>query len=76
MKNFTSFFFISYRSLQFMIMWIFFENVISLHRWKAILIGFFEAGRANEWIVMEKFGNKLKPKAESIAVRDVRFVER
>ncbi|XP_073002836.1 probable glucomannan 4-beta-mannosyltransferase 6 [Typha latifolia] len=50
------------RSLHLIILWVLFENVMSLHRCKAILIGFIEAGRANEWIVTEKLGNMLKVK--------------
>ncbi|KAJ3694950.1 hypothetical protein LUZ60_000327 [Juncus effusus] len=51
------------RSLHLIVIWMLFENVMSLHRCKAILIGFLEAGTANEWIVTEKLGNtmKLKP---------------
>lgn len=36
---------------------------MSLHRTKATLIGLFEAGRANEWVVTEKLGDALKNKA-------------
>lgn len=45
--------------------WILFENVMSLHRTKATLIGLLEAGRANEWVVTEKLGNALKMKSSS-----------
>ncbi|CAM0885168.1 unnamed protein product [Alopecurus aequalis] len=45
------------RSLYLVIPWIMFENAMALHRFKAILIGLFEAGRANEWIVTLKSGN-------------------
>ncbi|KAK7261259.1 hypothetical protein RIF29_27567 [Crotalaria pallida] len=55
------------RSLHLLLYWILFENVMSLHRTKATLIGLFEAGRVNEWVVTEKLGdsvsnnNKNKP---------------
>ncbi|OIW03897.1 hypothetical protein TanjilG_30173 [Lupinus angustifolius] len=39
--------------------WILFENVMSLHRTKATLIGLFEAGRVNEWVVTEKLGDSV-----------------
>ncbi|KAL8127664.1 hypothetical protein AgCh_014536 [Apium graveolens] len=46
------------RSLHLLIFWILFENVMSLHRTKAAIIGLLEASRVNEWIVTEKLGNK------------------
>lgn len=45
------------RSAHLVLPWIAFENAMALHRFKAILIGLFEAGRANEWIVTRKSGN-------------------
>uniref|UniRef100_A0A8I6WWJ3 glucomannan 4-beta-mannosyltransferase n=1 Tax=Hordeum vulgare subsp. vulgare TaxID=112509 RepID=A0A8I6WWJ3_HORVV len=45
------------RSAHLVVPWIAFENAMALHRFKAILIGLFEAGRANEWIVTRKSGN-------------------
>lgn len=48
------------RSLHLVVFWILFENVMSLHRTKATLIGLLEAGRANEWIVTEKLGDAIK----------------
>ncbi|GAV61783.1 Glyco_tranf_2_3 domain-containing protein [Cephalotus follicularis] len=53
------------RSIHLLFYWILFENVMSLHRTKATLIGLLEAGRANEWIVTEKLGDALKNKAEA-----------
>lgn len=47
--------------------WVVFENVMSLHRSKATLIGLLEAGRVNEWVVTEKLGNALKMKSASKA---------
>lgn len=52
------------RSIHLLFYWILFENVMSLHRTKATLIGLLEAGRANEWVVTEKLGDALK-KAEA-----------
>ncbi|KAI0506979.1 hypothetical protein KFK09_013097 [Dendrobium nobile] len=49
-------------SMHLMLIWIFFENVMSLHRCKAVFIGLLEAGRVNEWIVTEKLGNMLQMK--------------
>lgn len=44
------------------VLWVLFENVMALHRCKAIFIGLLEKGRANEWIVTEKLGSLLKMK--------------
>lgn len=51
------------------ILWILFENVMSMHRTKATLIGLFEAGRVNEWVVTEKLGDALKTKLGGKAVK-------
>ncbi|XP_068645103.1 glucomannan 4-beta-mannosyltransferase 1-like [Aristolochia californica] len=48
------------RSFHLLIFWILFENVMSLHRTKAAIIGLLEADRVNEWVVTEKLGNTLK----------------
>lgn len=48
------------RSLHLLVFWILFENVMSLHRTKATIIGLLEASRVNEWIVTEKLGDALK----------------
>ncbi|KAE9600568.1 putative glucomannan 4-beta-mannosyltransferase [Lupinus albus] len=65
------------RSLHLLFYWILFENVMSLHRTKATLIGLFEAGRVNEWIVTEKLGdsvnnnnNKKKNKPGDAAIKN------
>lgn len=50
------------RSIHLIIVWVLFENVMALHRFRAILIGVFEADRANEWIVTQKLGNLQKVK--------------
>ncbi|KAK1669908.1 hypothetical protein QYE76_058067 [Lolium multiflorum] len=57
------------RSLHLVVPWITFENAMALHRFKAILIGLFEAGRANEWIVTHKSGN-VGRKVKSITPGD------
>ncbi|CAN6462472.1 unnamed protein product [Victoria cruziana] len=51
------------RSLHLVVFWILFENVMSLHRTKAAIIGLIEAERVNEWVVTEKLGNTAKQKA-------------
>ncbi|KAE8690059.1 Glucomannan 4-beta-mannosyltransferase 2 [Hibiscus syriacus] len=62
------------RSVHLLFYWILFENVMSLHRTKATLIGLFEAGTSvNEWIVTEKLGDALKAKATTKAPRKPRF---
>ncbi|XP_034694124.1 glucomannan 4-beta-mannosyltransferase 1-like [Vitis riparia] len=50
------------RSLHLVVFWILFENVMSLHRTKAAIIGLLEANRVNEWVVTEKLGNLMKQK--------------
>lgn len=47
------------RSIHLLIFWILFENVMSMHRAKATIIGLLEASRVNEWVVTEKLGNAL-----------------
>ncbi|KAM3325129.1 hypothetical protein P3S67_000253 [Capsicum chacoense] len=50
------------RSFHLLVFWILFENVMSLHRSKATIIGLLEASRVNEWVVTEKLGNMMKQK--------------
>lgn len=51
-----------WRSLHLLVFWILFENVMSLHRTKAAIIGLLEADRVNEWVVTEKLGNTMNKK--------------
>ncbi|KAI4302282.1 hypothetical protein MLD38_038055 [Melastoma candidum] len=60
------------RSIHLLPFWLLFENVMSLHRTKGTLIGLFEAGRVNEWVVTEKLGDALKTKSAS-KPRKLRF---
>ncbi|XP_023540806.1 glucomannan 4-beta-mannosyltransferase 9-like [Cucurbita pepo subsp. pepo] len=55
------------KSFHLTVFWILFENVMSLHRAKATLIGLLEGSRANEWVVTEKLGDILKGKSSSKA---------
>ncbi|CAI9780180.1 unnamed protein product [Fraxinus pennsylvanica] len=57
------------RSLPLLVFWILFENVMSLHRSKAAIIGLVEANRVNEWIVTEKLGNMMKQKFSANTAR-------
>ncbi|KAJ3700569.1 hypothetical protein LUZ61_004274 [Rhynchospora tenuis] len=52
------------RLIHFIPFWILFENVMSMHRMKATLIGLFETGRVNEWVVTEKLGDATSTKPE------------
>ncbi|KAL6603020.1 hypothetical protein ACP70R_043381 [Stipagrostis hirtigluma subsp. patula] len=61
------------RSVHLIVFWILFENVMSLHRTKATLIGLLEAGRVNEWVVTEKLGDALKMKMASKASKKSRM---
>lgn len=62
----------TFRSLHLAVPWVLFENIMSFHRTKALLIGLLEAKRANEWIVTEKLGDAFKGKsnAESITPKE------
>ncbi|KAG5223037.1 4-mannan synthase family protein [Salix suchowensis] len=66
------------RSLHLVVFWILFENVMSLHRTKATLIGLLEAGRVNEWVVTEKLGDATKSKLPAKGTRkpQIRIGER
>jgi beta-mannan synthase len=50
------------RSWHLLIFWILFENVMSMHRSKAAVIGLIEASRANEWVVTDKLGSSAAKK--------------
>ncbi|KAL8540463.1 hypothetical protein ACS0TY_001897 [Phlomoides rotata] len=49
-------------SMHLLVLWILFENVMSLHRPKTTIIGLLEFNRVNEWVVTEKLGNTMKQK--------------
>ncbi|XP_057805072.1 probable glucomannan 4-beta-mannosyltransferase 11 isoform X1 [Salvia miltiorrhiza] len=53
------------RSFYLAIPWVLFENIMSFHRTKALIIGLFEAKRANEWIVTEKLGDAFEGKSRA-----------
>ncbi|KAL2502734.1 Glucomannan 4-beta-mannosyltransferase 9 [Forsythia ovata] len=57
------------RSMHLLVFWILFENVMSLHRSKAAIIGLLEINRVNEWVVTEKLGNTMKQKHIARAAR-------
>ncbi|KAH7683996.1 beta-mannan synthase protein [Dioscorea alata] len=52
------------RSIHLMPLWILFENVMSMHRMKSMMIGLFEVGSVNEWVVTEKLGDALSATPE------------
>ncbi|CAO2211037.1 unnamed protein product [Urochloa humidicola] len=68
-------------SFHLVILWVLFENVMSLHRIKAAVSGLLDAGgRVNEWVVTEKLGdaNKTKPNmngSDSVQVIDIKLTE-
>ncbi|XP_040376429.1 probable glucomannan 4-beta-mannosyltransferase 6 [Oryza brachyantha] len=64
------------RSIHLIVLWFLFENVMALHRLKATMIGFLEAGRANEWIVTQKLGNVHKLKSIVRVTKSCRFKDR
>lgn len=55
----------TFRSFYLGIPWVLFENIMSFHRTKGLLIGLFEAKRANEWIVTEKLGDAFEGKSRA-----------
>ncbi|URE48262.1 Glucomannan 4-beta-mannosyltransferase 9 [Musa troglodytarum] len=59
-------------SLHIMPFWILFENVMSMHRMKAALIGLLETASVNEWVVTQKLGDTLKEKMQTNAVESTR----
>ena len=61
------------RSLHLLVFWILFENVMSLHRTKAAIIGLLEASRVNEWIVTEKLGNTNQSNKSKVSFFKSRF---
>ncbi|KAL7612612.1 hypothetical protein Lser_V15G05402 [Lactuca serriola] len=61
------------RSIHLVAFWILFENVMSLHRTKATLIGLFEAQRVNEWVVTEKTGDPSKAKTKAKQHKNLGF---
>ncbi|XP_037415954.1 probable glucomannan 4-beta-mannosyltransferase 11 [Triticum dicoccoides] len=64
-------------SFHLVILWVLFENVMSLHRIRAAVTGLLDAGRVNEWVVTEKLGdaNKTKPAMEVLDAVKVIDVE-
>ncbi|XP_065866603.1 glucomannan 4-beta-mannosyltransferase 2 [Euphorbia lathyris] len=64
------------RSIHLLFYWILFENVMSLHRTKATLIGLFEYGRANEWVVTEKLGSTLQKNADAAKKTGFKLLKR
>jgi beta-mannan synthase len=51
---------------------------MSMHRMKATLIGLFETGRVNEWVVTEKLGEaiNLKPEPQILEKTSLRLRDR
>ncbi|KAL5742988.1 hypothetical protein ACOSP7_029720 [Xanthoceras sorbifolium] len=60
------------RSFHLIVFWILFENVMSLLRTKAAIIGLLEANRVNEWVVTEKLGNTMKQNSNNKASKKTR----
>ncbi|KAJ7269452.1 hypothetical protein O6H91_07G041900 [Diphasiastrum complanatum] len=50
------------RSLHLMVIWILFENVMTVIRTRAVITGLLGIGRVNEWIVTKKLGTAPKEK--------------
>ncbi|CAN7019538.1 unnamed protein product [Brassica oleracea var. botrytis] len=50
------------RSVYLLVLWVLFENAMSMLRTKALVMGLFETGRVQEWVVTEKLGDGLKTK--------------
>uniref|UniRef100_A0A803P5A8 Glycosyltransferase 2-like domain-containing protein n=1 Tax=Cannabis sativa TaxID=3483 RepID=A0A803P5A8_CANSA len=54
------------RSLNLVVFWILFENVMSIHLSKATIIGLLQANWVDEWAATEKLGNTVKPKSNLV----------
>jgi beta-mannan synthase len=57
------------------ILWVLFENVMSLHRIKAATTGLLDAGRVNEWVVTEKLGDANKAKLTTDGLDAVKVID-
>ncbi|CAL5422322.1 unnamed protein product [Camellia sinensis] len=64
------------QSLHLLVFWILFENVMSLHRSKAAIIGLLEANRVHEWVVTEKLGNTTKAKVQLQRIKETTIKNR
>ncbi|TVU05737.1 hypothetical protein EJB05_48918, partial [Eragrostis curvula] len=68
-------------SFHLVILWVLFENVMSLHRLTSSVSGLLDlGGRVNEWVVTEKLGggNKTNPNtttSDVVKVIDVKVIE-
>ncbi|XAR64625.1 Glucomannan 4-beta-mannosyltransferase [Bertholletia excelsa] len=61
------------RSLPLLVFWIPFENIMSMHRSRAAIMGLAETGNVNEWVVTEKLGQAHKSQANSPPLDRPRF---
>ncbi|KAF2602967.1 hypothetical protein F2Q70_00028416 [Brassica cretica] len=50
------------RLVYLLVFWVLFENAMSMLRTKALVMGLFETGRVQEWVMTEKLGDALKTK--------------
>ncbi|KAK8931352.1 putative mannan synthase 4 [Platanthera zijinensis] len=66
------------RFIHIMPFWVVFENVMSLHRMKATLLGLLDMGNVNEWVVTEKLGEapKTKPENHRPEATATKFIDR
>lgn len=62
-------------SFHLVILWVLFENVMSLHRIKAATTGLLDAGRVNEWVVTEKLGDANKTKSATNRLDAVKVID-
>ncbi|KAJ6811850.1 glucomannan 4-beta-mannosyltransferase 1-like [Iris pallida] len=62
------------RSIHLLPFWVFFENVMSLHRMKAVVTGLLEVGKVNEWVVTEKLGAAPKANVGKEAAKKSRWM--
>ncbi|XAR64626.1 Glucomannan 4-beta-mannosyltransferase [Bertholletia excelsa] len=60
------------RSVPLLILWLPFENIMSMHRTKAAIMGLAETRGVNEWVVTEKVGQAPKSQSNSQPIRPVR----
>ncbi|THU60136.1 hypothetical protein C4D60_Mb07t09440 [Musa balbisiana] len=60
-------------SFHLLLFWIFFENVMSMHRMRAVWTGLFETGKVNEWVVTKKLGSKLNEQKTEEPLKQTRL---
>ncbi|KAM3354174.1 hypothetical protein ACQJBY_025054 [Aegilops geniculata] len=62
-------------SFHLVILWVLFDNVMSLHRIKATITGLLDTRRVNEWVVTEKLGDANKTELAMEGLDDMQVID-